>query len=516
MDIIKRAEVLRKAQDDRKLREALMIKSKKDIYFWINYFVWIREPRVEKGKDPNIPMFIEGRWAFQKKVVDEILEAIEQETDLHIEKSRDMGLSWLMCVIAVWGWNFHRWDSLFGSKNEKVVDTRNDMKTLFPKMRAIIKKMPHWMLPKNFDSDKDMSHLNIYNPETGTSISGEANSANFATGTRCKFIVYDEFAKWEHTDTHAWTSGGAATTCRIANSTPFYKNNKFYQLIDETKGEKNIKRLQVHYSLDTRKDEKWAEREKKRHDPEEWNQEYEISYQGTIFSGVFVREMNEARETGRINNNVEYIPGRDIYAAMDLGMGDATAIVFCQMTRWGEQINLFDCYDNKNQGIDHYIQWMKSPDRVWNQAGNGKYMEGWENIIIVPDPNQATNRELSSGQSVTNIFSNSGFQVETRWIGEQEGISYAKKILKKTRFKSNLSVIESLDSYHYKWDVNRQQYQRRPIHDWSSHYCKAFIYFSAFVEEPEDFAIEEDESWRELNEDAKIVEEWAGASSAGM
>jgi len=514
MNLIKRAEILRKAQDDRKLREALKVKCRNDIFFWIDNFVYIREPRIEKGKNPNIPMYIQDRWMYQETVINRILECIEGEKDLHIEKSRDMGLSWIMCVIAVWGWTFHRWDSLFGSKNEKVVDTKNDMKTLFPKMRHIIKNLPRWMLPENFNAEKDMTHLNIFNSETNTSISGEANSANFGTGTRCKFIVYDEFAKWEHTDRHAWTSGGAAAPCRIANSTPFYKNNKFYELIDETKGEKNIERLTVHYSLDTRKNDVWTKKEKTRHDPEEWNQEYEISYKGTVFSGVFIREMQKARDEKRITQNVKYTPEKEIYVGVDLGMGDSTAMVCLQMTNWGEQVNLIDCYDNKNLQIGHYIEWLKSPDRDWNN-NQGKYIEGWENIIIIPDPNQASNRELSSGLSMINIFEDAGFQVETRWIGKQEGLSHGKKILGKTRIKAGLPVIDSLDSYHYKWDTNKQQYQREPIHDWSSHYCKAFIYFSAFVEDPEDFAVPEDD-WKELNQEKEVVGEWAGATSAGM
>jgi len=484
MLLIERAKLLQKAKKDAFLRQSLKIQCKEDIFFWIENFVWIYEPR-KKG-DKKIPMSMKGNFRFQKRIVRKILECIEEGKDLRIEKSRDMGLSWLIIVIFVWGWLFRGWDTLIGSKTAEAVDKLNNMKTLFPKARFVLKNLPKWILPRGFNIEKHAGWMNIVNPEMGCSISGEANSPTFATGSRAKAIAFDEFAKWEHTDRDAWTSAGAATPCRIANSTPKYKNNKFFEL----KGS-GIEEMSIHYSENPGKGEEWVKKTKPRFTEQEWEQEMEINYSGTARAVVFAEELTYLQQHLRFNEKVKYLETKPVYISMDLGMGDLTTVLCWQVLGYSEEIRLFDYYENSNQSIYHYIEWIKSPDRPWNKQGK-KYHEGWRDIVVIPDPNQATNRELTSGKSIEQIFRDAEIQIEMRWIGEIEGISIAKKMMKRLWIKPDLlEILGALEGWHYDFDNKRQEFKPHPVHTKDSHACKAIIYFAAWLEEPEDYKEED-------------------------
>jgi len=481
----KRANILRKAKANRKLQSALKDKCKDDIFFWLENFVWIYEPR---KSPPRIPMSVENNFEYQVDIINKLVECIEDGKDLFIEKSRDMGLSWSIMVVFTWGWLFHGWNTLVGSRKEEEVDKLGDLGALMPKCRFILSNCPKWMLPTNFELTKHGTFKNILNPVTRATISGESNNAQFGTGDRRKAIAMDEFAKWEHTDRNAWTSAAQTSPCRIALSTPFFKNNKFYELSKDP----NIERLRIHYTANPAKDEKWADQQRGRMSDEEFAQELDIDYSGTLSAGVYTNELSVLKARGGITKKPMFSNKSPIYISMDFGMGDLTAMVCFQILGWSEEIHIFDCYQNKNQPIQHYIDWIKDPDRVWNKRIDGKYIDGWEDIVLIPDPNQATNREMSTGKSLHQILSED-FVVEDVRIGKIEGISEVKKIFPRLfiadpELNPNMNdFIDALEGYHYKYDEIRGEYKPDPVHDKNSHMCDAWKYGVAFIKDPRDY-----------------------------
>ena len=481
-----RAQILYKAKTDRKLQSALLNRCKRDIYFWIENFVWIYEPR---KSPPRIPMSTEGNFKYQQDIIKKVVECIEQEKDLFIEKSRDMGLSWLTMVIFTWGWLFHGWNTLVGSRKEEEVDKMGDMGSLLPKVRFMLQNCPDWMLPANFDVGKHGNWKNILNPQNNATIAGESNNANFGTGDRRKAVLMDEFAKWEYTDRSAWTSAAQTTPCRIALSTPLFKGNKFYDLSKDP----GIEKMRIHYTLNPAKNEKWAEEQRGRMSQEEFAQELDIDYSGTLQAGVYTEELQKLKARGGVAKKVKYSDKLPVYAAMDFGMGDLTAIVVFQMLHWAEEIYIIDCYQNNNKPIAHYAEWLKDPDREWNKDVRGKYIEGWADLTLIPDPNQATNREMQSGKSLQEILSDD-FIVETYPIGKLEKISAVKKLFPKLWIADPEEndrmndFLDAVEGYHYKYDEIRGEYKREPVHDKNSHMCDALGYLSAFVrEDPRDY-----------------------------
>ena len=175
--------------------------------FWCDNFVWIQNPRTEDYTKANVPFLL---YDYQEQAAREIVNAIVGGYDMPIEKSRDMGLSWLVIAIFVWGWNFHGWNLLVGSQKAENVDKRGNIKTLLEKARYIISRCPEWLVPQLTERSNDKEMLLIH-PETGATFAGESNNINFGRSDRRKAILFDEFASWEQTDRAAWQSCSSTT-----------------------------------------------------------------------------------------------------------------------------------------------------------------------------------------------------------------------------------------------------------------------------------------------------------------
>jgi hypothetical protein len=230
-----RREILKKARFDMAYRAKVKELFHRDPLFAFNGFFFTLD--VRKRPLHNQPFCT---YPFQDVTILELVDHINRGEDLPIEKSRDMGASWMIIAVFVWFWLDPRGgaDFLLGSRIEDYVDKKGDMRTLMEKARYLIYKLPDWLRPKNFSRKKHDNFMRLTNPETGASITGESNNANFSTGGRYLAILYDEFAKWESTDRSAWTAGGDATPCRIPNSTPFGAAGQHYDLV--TSGKKKI------------------------------------------------------------------------------------------------------------------------------------------------------------------------------------------------------------------------------------------------------------------------------------
>lgn len=243
-----------------------------DIFYWLENFCWTHDPRSNPSQLPFIP------YPFQAKAIKRIIDHIEMGEDDVIEKSRDMGATWMFVYVFQWFWQFGVSGNDFhvGSQKQEDVERTDDPKSIFWKTKYNIKKQPRFLLPKHFDFNKHLNFLRISNPVTGSAITGEANHSDFSRSGRYKAILYDEFAFWKHTDNEAWNAGGDATKCRFALSTAHGKNNRFYEL--RTKNEP----LRLHWKEHPKKDNKWYKEEKKRRSPAELAQEVDIDYSASV------------------------------------------------------------------------------------------------------------------------------------------------------------------------------------------------------------------------------------------
>ncbi len=233
-----RKKIYARVRTDRKFAKYILDGCRKDPIFFINTFCWTYDPRREPFS--RIPMIL---YDFQEEAVLLLANSINKE-DVLIEKSRDMGASWICILVLFWLWLFSRKkiSILLVSRVEAYVDDTENPKALMWKWDYILRNLPNWMKPKGYRESEHRRRLHIYNPETGSVCDGESTNQNVARGDRRTVILLDEFAAVEQGD-GVLRATRDATNCRIFNSTPCGTGNAFYDV-----RQTNIRKLRLHWS----------------------------------------------------------------------------------------------------------------------------------------------------------------------------------------------------------------------------------------------------------------------------
>lgn len=166
---------------------------------YINHWCDTYDPRNAKSRggsgDPVVlPMVLFQR---QDDLATFVMSCVDAgETGL-VEKSRDMGATWVCLGLSVAMWLF--WDMVsigWGSRKQELVDRIGDPSSLFEKARMLIRQAPKVFMPSNFDDDAHLNYMRCLNPETGSSIIGEIGD-DIGRGGRTLVYFVDEAAHLE-------------------------------------------------------------------------------------------------------------------------------------------------------------------------------------------------------------------------------------------------------------------------------------------------------------------------------
>jgi len=207
--------------------------------------------------------------------------------DRLVEKSRDMGATWLCLCAIEWAWHFHEGVSfLVASRKEEYVDKTRDPKTLFWKLDYLHSRQPAWLLG-SYSPENDRLKNHIYHPDTESTIDGESTNADLGRGDRRTAILLDEFATVENSY-HILAAAGQATNCCILNSTPKGTETAFYDRRQQLPAEQ-VRRLHwtmhpeksagLYYDDAGRARSPWYDQESRRAPHRQWiAQELDIDY----------------------------------------------------------------------------------------------------------------------------------------------------------------------------------------------------------------------------------------------
>jgi phage terminase large subunit len=237
----------------------------------------------------------------QEEAVQWLLDGWRGREDGLIEKSRDMGLSWLCMAFAVWMWTFHEGVVVgFGSRKEDYVDKIGDPSSLFWKGRMLIDKLPAEFKPAGYDEKKHAPFMRLLNPENGSAIVGEAGD-NIGRGGRTSVYFKDESAFYEHPDA-VDAALSQTSNCKIDLSTPNGEGNPFWR---KRHGGK-IRVFVFDWRDDPRKDAAWYEKQRSTLDPSILAQEVDRDYSASIQNS--------------------FIPGGAVTVAQAVGPADVPAV----------------------------------------------------------------------------------------------------------------------------------------------------------------------------------------------
>jgi hypothetical protein len=251
------------------------------IHYWFYWYAWIVDPR------PDTPIYAQPfiPYSYQTTTIDWLISLIfKQRRSGVIEKSRDMGVTWLILCLFIYYWIFaseaKQFHAMIASYNSDEVDKKGVPSTLFEKIRLHLKLIPVWMMPKGWKGE--VPFMRLVNPETGSTIIGETANADMGRSGRFTVIFFDEFASLE-TDREAWRAAAQSTKTRLAVSTPKGKLNLFYELAAGVK----TPRLTLKWTMHPFKNEIWYEGQKLEMSDEDIAQELDIDYNASQPGRVF-------------------------------------------------------------------------------------------------------------------------------------------------------------------------------------------------------------------------------------
>lgn len=445
------------------------------IIFWAETFGYVNSP---KTKNKHLPLIL---FPFQKRLIKEMVMSIEGGYDMLIEKSREMGVSWMTLFVYFWYWQFKPGsDFLLGSYRETEV-SNGTPSSMFGKLEYILAGMPKWLLPKGFSKQKHFSRMRLVNETLGCYITGATMTAQFGRGARKTSIFFDELGFWDYAK-GAWESSGETTDTRIGNSTPNGYNYYKY-LIDS--GLKSVTLLWKEHPL---KGELWYEYKKLKETPDAVAREIDISYDASKI-GIVYADWRVKIDRGYF----EYNPDLPLYVSWDFGNTDGTAIIWAQVDE-GRLVIVDSFYKIGQPMIDFFAplvtgrilteyQYIYNDEELDMIAKHSK----WKTAVHFGDP-AGKQQHQGMVRSVIDTLKIFGINVMSnpRKIDHNSRRTDAQKLIHRgimfNDIKENKWLDLSMMNYAYtasKVDgVNQVMSNAKPRHDQYSHMATAFEYLA--------------------------------------
>lgn len=202
---------------------------------------------------------------------------------------------------------------------------------------------------------------------------------------------------------------------------------------------------------------------------EQYAQEFECSFEAAILGAYYAKELRDAENDGRICP-VPVERSALVHVAWDLGVGDSTALVFCQVI--GREWRIVDYYEANGVGLDHYVQVL-----------NGKGYTYGDQIL----PHDVGVRELGTGRSRLEVLGSLGVRnvKVLPATSVDDGINAVRMTLSKCWFDATRchDLLEALRQYRTEYDDRLKRFKPRPLHDWTSHAADAFRYLCVGLDE---------------------------------
>ena len=191
--------LLKRCMEEKSYRRAVIEMCRQDIAFFISTFVWQFNPK--KKNTAAVGPFI--LWDFQEAVLLDRPESVrmpeitkgmgviwcyENDRSLVVQKSREMGISWLMLLVQDWLALFHPYfQSLNISRSADAVDDKSP-NSLFWKLRFVHEYLPDWL-----KGEIKQEKMYLGYDRTKSVITGEASTGRAGVGGRAGVIFVDEF-----------------------------------------------------------------------------------------------------------------------------------------------------------------------------------------------------------------------------------------------------------------------------------------------------------------------------------
>ena len=189
---------------------------------------------------------------------------------------------------------------------------------------------------------------------------------------------------------------------------------------------------------------------------DQYDQEYECSFEASILGAFFGTEMREATEAGRICR-VDYQPEVPVHTAWDLGKRDDTAVWWYQVIR--NEIHVIDYFAVSGAEISDLAAVVTGKPYRY-----GKHYLPHDAKARTLASNRSTIEQLADHLGINNMAIVPSLSV-------QDGIQAVRVMLRQTWFDAERcdEGIEALRQYQKEYDEDKKAFRETPRHDWCSH-----------------------------------------------
>lgn len=239
--------------------------------------------------------------------------------------------------------------------------------------------------------------------------------------------------------------------------------NAFYQLYQRARTDERFYTMLLRHTDTKLLSPEQIEDARKEMTEEEFEQEYNCSWEAYMRWSVYWKELSLAYAEWRVRKDI-YDPELPVITFWDLGISDAMSILFTQTV--GKEIRIIDRYSNTGYWLEHYANKLKELSYTYK----AHYF-----------PHDIRQRELSTW--LTRIET----AIKLLWDickivpqnSVESGIDAGRMIFKNLWINEELDeFINNLSLYQYEWDDKLGQFKKQPIHDFTSHDADAFRYLA--------------------------------------
>jgi len=178
-------------------------------------------------------------------------------------------------------------------------------------------------------------------------------------------------------------------------------------------------------------------------------------------------QMSKLRSSGGICR-VPYDDNNTVHTAWDIGLDDFTSI-WCFQTNRGGQVNIINFYENWDEGVAHYADWLKST----------KYR--FDRHIF---PHDARRRDQGLKTTYLDharpLIDGKFIVLDIKECDKFEGIQTVRSMLGRCCFDEEKCYfgVRHLEAYKKLWDDRLGCYKNTPLHDEHSHAADSFRYLA--------------------------------------
>jgi phage terminase large subunit len=191
-------------------------------------------------------------------------------------------------------------------------------------------------------------------------------------------------------------------------------------------------------------------------------QEYFCSFEMGVEGAYYAKYLDKMRIEGRVSL-VPWEPGFKVHTAWDIGVRDATSIIFFQTT--GSIVRIIDCYENSKEGLEHYVKVLQEKPYVYGRhiAPHDIQVREWGTGVTRLEKARQLGIDFVISADVSIV---DGIEAVRSKLG---GVIYIDS-------QKCVNLIKALENYRQEYDVKNKIYKSNPLHNWSSHYADSMRY----------------------------------------